>query len=114
MTNREFYTAIINGEINDDVLAMAKAEIEKLNARNEKRRNTPTKEQKENEERKSVILAYLAENAKALASNIATACGFSTQRVSALCKQLVDNGDVKVEDVKVKGKGTLKAYSLAE
>lgn len=114
MTNREFYTAIINGEINDDVLAMAKAEIEKLDARNEKRRNTPTKEQEANEERKQSILAYLANNAKAFAADISTACGFSTQRVSALCKQLVDSGNVKVEDVKVKGKGTLKAYSLAE
>lgn len=119
MTNREFYTAIINGEINDDVLAMAKAEIEKLNARNEKRRNTPTKEQEANEERKALILDFLtgqqiSKIPYTLAADIATACGFSTQRVSALCKQLVDNGDVKVEDVKVKGKGTLKAYSLAE
>ena len=114
MTNREFYNAIINGEVTDEVVAMAKAEIEKLDARNEKRRNTLTKEQKENEDRKAVILAYLKDNAKALAADIGHACDYSTQRVSALCKQLVESGDIKVEDIKVKGKGVLKAYSLAE
>lgn len=114
MTNREFYTAITNGAINEEVIAFAKSEIDKLDARNEKRRNTPTKAQEANVEVKEAIKGYLATVQSAVASEIATACSVSTQKVSALCKQLVDNGEVKVADVKVKGKGTLKAYSLAE
>ena len=114
MTNRDFYTAIINGTLNDEVKAFATAEIGKLNARNEKRRNTPTKEQVANEGVKASIKAYLEGSPKALASSIATAVGVSTQKVSALCAQMVASGEVTVLDVKVKGKGTLKAYSLAK
>lgn len=93
---------------------MAKAELDKLDARNEKRRNTPTKAQEANVGVKEAIKGYLTTVPSALASDIATACGISTQKVSALCKQMVENGEIKVADVKVKGKGTLKAYSLAE
>ena len=48
MTNREFYTAIANGTVNDEVIAHAAAALEKLDATNEKRRNTPSKSQIEN------------------------------------------------------------------
>ena len=114
MTNREFYNSIINNTISAEVVAMAKAELDKLDARNEKRRNTPTKVQEANVGVKEAIKGYLATVKSALASEIATACGVSTQKVSALCKQMVENSEIKVADVKVKGKGTLKAYSLAE
>ena len=114
MTNREFYNSIINNTITADEIDFAKAELAKLDARNEKRRNTPTKVQEANVGVKEAIKGYLATVKSALASDIATACGVSTQKVSALCKQMVENGEIKVADVKVKGKGTLKAYSLAE
>lgn len=114
MTTREFFTAIINGDISVETIDFAKAEIAKLDARNEKRRNTPTKAQEANVAFKEAIKSYLATVESALASEIATACDMSTQRVSALCAQLVDAGEVKVADIKVKGKGTLKAYSLVK
>ena len=113
MTNREFLTAVINGTVSTNEIDFAKAEIAKLDARNDKRRNTLSKEQEANVERKALIVEVL--NGKSmLASEIAAVTFLSTQRVSALCKQLVDEGKVKVADVKVKGKGTLKQYSLAE
>ena len=113
MTNREFLTAIINGTVSANEIDFAKAEIAKLDARNGKRRNTLSKEQEANVERKALIVEVL--NGKSmLASEIAAVTILSTQRVSALCKQLVDEGKIKVADVKVKGKGTLKQYSLAE
>lgn len=116
MTNREFLNsviAVLNPEENADLVAFANAEIAKLDARNDKRRNTQTKEQKENEERKSAIVELLGNGAK-VASEIGSALGYSTQRVSALCKQLVDNGTLTVKDIKVKGKGTVKQYAIAE
>ena len=111
MTNRDFYKAVINGESNPEIVEFAKAEIEKLDARNEKRRNTLSKEQKANEEIKDKIVAFIGEN-KMVASEIATGLELSTQKVSALCKQLVESERLSVEDVKVKGKGIVKAYSL--
>lgn len=112
MTNREFYTAILNVEgINADLKAYAQGEIDKLNARNDKRKTTMTKEQVANEGIKANILAHLA-NAPAVASEIAVAVGVSTQKASALCKLLVNEGKVAVADVKVKNKGAVKQYTL--
>lgn len=112
MTNREFYTAIINNpNVAQDIKDFAQAEIDKLDARNDKRKNTQTKAQKENEGIMTAILDHLA-NGSAVASDIGAALGISTQKASALCKLLVDSKKVTVEDIKVKNKGTVKQYTL--
>ena len=113
MTNREFYNAIINNTITAEVTDFAKAEIDKLNARNDKRRNTPTKEQIANEGIKTEMLSVLA-NGAMVASEISAKMGISTQKVTALAKQLVEAEKVVSVDVKIKGKGTVKQYRLAE
>ena len=112
MTNREMLTAVVNGEITDDVVAKATEELAKLDARNAKRANTPSKKSVENEPIKAKIAEYLADGAH-LAKEIADGCEISTAKASALCRQMVEDGRLKVEDVKVKGKGTQKSYSLA-
>ena len=112
MTNREFYTAIIgNPNVADDLKTYAQGEIDKLDARNDKRKNTQTKTQKENEGIMTSILDHLT-NGSAVASDIATALGISTQKASALCKLLVNDGKLTVTDIKVKNKGTVKQYAL--
>ena len=111
MTNREFYTAIINSDLADDLKTYAQGEIDKLDARNDKRKNTQTKTQKENEGIMTSILDHLT-NGSAVASDIATALGISTQKASALCKLLVNDGKLTVTDIKVKNKGTVKQYTL--
>lgn len=110
MTNREFYTAIVNGEVTDEVKAFATEAIEKLNARNAKRASTPTKTQKENEPIIKAIAEILTHEPM-LASEIAEKCGIKVQKASALVKKVEG---VSVTDVKVKGKGTLKGYFFAE
>lgn len=112
MTNREFFTAIVNGEINDEIVAKATEEIAKLDARNAKRASQPSKKALENEPIKASIREFLTDGAH-LASEIAKGLELSTSKVSALCRQMVEGGVLKVEDVKVKGKGTQKSYSLA-
>ena len=115
MTNREFYTAIIgNPNVADDYKAFAQAEIDKLDARNDKRKNTQTKAQKENEGVMTAILDHLTAHGSDVASSIGTALGISTQKASALCKLLADGGKLTVADVKVKGKGTVKQYTVVE
>ena len=112
MTNREFYTAIIaNPNVAEDIKTFAQGEIDKLDARNDKRKNTQTKAQKENESVMASILTHLA-NGSAVASDIGSALGISTQKASALCKLLVNSGKVTVADIKVKNKGTVKQYTL--
>lgn len=114
MTNREFYTAIVNGTITEDVIAHASEAIVKLDERNAKRASKPSKKSLENIPIRAHIAGFLEENEGShLASEIASALELSTQKVSALCRQMVADGVLTVEDVKVKGKGTQKAYSLA-
>ena len=111
-TMRDFLEAVVKNEIDDEVVAFAESEIAKLDARNDKRRNTLSKEQVANEETKKQIVSVLV--APMVASEIAATLSLSTQKVSALCRQLADEGKIAVADIKVKGKGTVKQYRLAE
>ena len=115
MTEREFLTKVLAIEgIATELSDYATEGIAKLDARNDKRKNTQTKAQKENEGVMTAIVNHLTANGADVASGIGTALGISTQKASALCKLLVDGGKLTVADVKVKGKGTVKQYSIVE
>ena len=114
MTNREFFNAIIEAEINEELTAHAKAQIEKLDARNATRSSKPSKAQLENEGIKQDILKTLEENGSMFANEIAKTLDISTNKASALCKQLKDTGKVEVNEVKVPKKGKCRQYSLAD
>ena len=109
MTNREFFNADIANEITDEVIAHATESLEKLDVRNAKRAERQTKTQIANEPIIKAI-ADLLTSEPMRASEIAEACGISTQKASALVKKVEG---VQSVDVKVKGKGTQKGYFLA-
>ena len=114
MTNREFYTAVINNQMNgteitDEMVTFAKEAIAKLDERNAKRASKPSAKQKENEPIVKAISEVLTSEPM-LASKIAELCEISTQKASALVKKVEG---VQSVDVKVKGKGTQKGYFLA-
>ena len=114
MTNREFYTAVINNqmdgtEITDEMVTFAKEAIAKLDERNAKRASKPSAKQKENEPIVKAISEVLTSEPM-LASKIAELCEISTQKASALVKKVEG---VQSVDIKVKGKGTQKGYFLA-
>ena len=111
MTNRDFLTAVINNSVSVEEIDFAKAELAKLDKRNAKRRETPTKEQKANELVKESIVNSLS-GRYITASEIAASVDISTQKASALLRQLVSAELVAVKDEKVKGKGTVKVYAL--
>ena len=111
MTNREFLNSVINGTIGAEEIAFATAEIAKLDARNDKRRNTLSKEQIANVAIMESIVTTIGLGSM-VASDIAKACGISTQKASALCALLVKDGKLSVHDLKVKGKGTVKCYEV--
>ena len=118
MTKREFLNeviAVIDGTSEVDVLELkefAKAEIVKLDERNASRSSKPTKTQIENEPIKEKILEVLSTGERMVASAIAERLEISTQKVSALCRQLVESKKLKVEDVKIPKKGKQKAYMV--
>lgn len=102
----------------DDMLQGAEAEIAKLDKRNASRSSKPNKKQLENEPIKVEILEYLVANKKGIASEIATALTteerpISTSKVSALAKQMVTDGALIEEEVKIAKVGKRKSYSIA-
>ena len=116
MTQREFFKkaiAIFNEVENEEMKAYAESAIEKLDARNAKKSSTPSKTQVENESIKKEILEYLEGKSESVSSVIGLALGYSTSKISALMKQLADEGKVTVTDVKIPKKGKVKGYTLA-
>ena len=120
MTKREFLNeviAVIDGTSEVNVLELkefAKAEIVKLDERNASRSSKPTKAQIENEPIKEKILEVLSTGERMVASAIAEKVEISTQKESALCRQLVESGKLSVEEVKIPKKGKQKAYRILE
>ena len=113
MTNREFFDAIKNGTVNEEVIAHATAEIDKMNARNEKRATTPSKTAIANEPIKAQILEFLTEkDEQILTSVIGEAVEVSTAKAAALCKQLAEEGKIVSEEKKVPKIGKRKVWSI--
>lgn len=114
-TEREFLTAIVKGDFGTEFTDFAKARIAALDKKNAQRKvsKSALAHKAENDGFKSAILAALADGTTKKASDLATALNVSTQKISALAKQLADDGAITVSDVKVKGKGTVKGYTLA-
>ena len=108
MTNREFYNAVITNAITEEVIAHAENALVKLDERNAKRKDKPSKTQIANEPIIKAIAEVLT-NEPMRASEIAEVVGISTPKASALVKKVEG---VQVTDVKVKGKGTQKGYYL--
>ena len=117
MTNREFYTAIANANINEELTAYAVAAIEKLDATNEKRKakaaEGASKKAEENAPIKAAIRAALTNEAQT-APQIAVIVGVTHNKVTPLAKQLVAEGVAEQVEIKVPGKGAMKGYLLAD
>ena len=113
MTQREFLTKVIATSTDAEIVEKAQELIAGLDKKNATRSAKPSKTQIENEPIKASILEFLAGGKVQTAPEIAVAVGISTQKASALAKQLVEVGKVVQSEIKVPKKGKMKAYSLA-
>lgn len=112
MTKREFYTAIMNGEIDERAKLFASEELEKMDAANEKRRNTLSKKAQENLPLLQKITDEILTDEPKTATDVAAVLEVSVQKASGLLRRLVEEGKAVKVDVKIKGKGTQKGYTL--
>lgn len=110
MTNREFLNAVVTANVSDEVTAMAQSLLAKLDERNAKRASTPSKTAIANEPIKANIVNYLSEHGLSTAGEVGEALGITTQKASALLRQ-IDN--LTVTEVKIPKKGKVKGYTLA-
>lgn len=109
MTNREFYTAISNGEMNDELMAKATELIEKMNETNAKRAQKILEKKQAAEDEKAPIRKALLDvmgDEGMTASQLIEAAGLDIKvaSVPSLLKPFVLNGTVEKVDVKVEGK----------
>ena len=109
MTKREFYNAIANGQMTDELMDYAIEQIARMDSANEKRKNTLSKKQEVNEVVKAEMLKHLGTEPMT-ATTVSELMGISTQKASALLRQLVNDGKATATEVKIPKKGTQKGY----
>ena len=110
MTKREFYTAVINGEVNEELVAFAEAEIEKLDAENARNAAKRAEKAKENEPYFEKILALVSET-PVVASEVAAELEVSTSKASSLLRTMVKDGKIAEHPEKIKsGKSKVNGY----
>ena len=118
MTNREFYTAISNGEMNDELMAKATELIEKMDEANAKRAKKVLEKKQAAEDEKAPVREALL-NAMGdegmTAAQLIEAAGLTDEvkvaSVPSLLKPFVLDGTVEKVDMKVEGKkGPQRGY----
>ena len=115
MTQREFYAKVMAIEgISDELKTYAEGRIEALDKANANRSSKPTKKQTENEPIKAKILEYLGEHPKTVGLDLAEAIGENKSKVISLCTELVKDGKLTKEEVKIPKVGKRMSYSLVE
>lgn len=122
MTNREFFVKVSTGIVDDEVIAHATAAIEKMDAVNEKRKNTPSKTAEANAPLIDALLTEVLTKEPMTGIAIAERLNemfpdlekpVTVNKVASLLKGAVAEGEVVKSDVKVE-KATRKAYALTE
>ena len=125
MTNREFYVNVLDlidviesddptGCVDTKVMAEKAHElITSLDARNEKRKSTESKEKKETAERRDAVLEFLKTHEGAWTRDqISFEIGMDPAKVTGACTILIKSGLVVKSEVKVE-KSRKVAYSIA-
>lgn len=102
MTYREYFNNVLSANISDEMNEVSVEFLAKLDAKNEKRKNTETKDKREASARRQYVLEFLRNNEGTFTRDqIAEAVGISVGQVGGACKVLVDEGLVNKFEVKI-------------
>ena len=121
MTNREFFVAVANGEMTEEIRAHASREIDKMAAADERRRNKPSKTAEANAPLVDALLTEFLTGEAQLGADLADKLNekfpdlekpVTPQKVASMLRSYVAGGTVAKEDVKV-DKTTKVGYRLA-
>ena len=118
MTNREFYNAVIEGTLTDEMIEFAREAVAQLDHTNELRRakqaEKSAEKAAEKEPLRNAIFACVTDEPKTATMLIDEAgLELKPQSIPSLLKPLIENGQITKVDVKVKGKGTQRGYVRA-
>lgn len=112
MTKQEILEAIANGEANEETIAFAEKELQKLatqKARNSER--AAEKKEKFNTEVRELV-GGLEVDRVYTASEVADLFGMKVQRASSIMRRAVELELANAEAVLIKGKGAVKGYTI--
>ena len=116
MTNREFYTFIVNGTIDDAVKAFAKDALTALDTKNEKRKTSPSalRAIAERDSFRASVASALTDKLQTSAQ-VAVLVGETPAKVASALTALVTAGIAIREEFKPTGKGRkVNGYRIAE
>ena len=113
MTSREYFQNVLNANISDEMNQMSQTLIQRLDAKNAKRKTTQTKDQKAAAERRDMVLKFLQTHEGVFTRDEITAeIGIEPTKVTGACGVLFKGGLIQASEVKV-GKSRKVAYSIA-
>ena len=102
MTSREYFENVKNANISDEMTAASIEFLKKLDAKNEKRKVTPSKEKVAAFARRDAIRNFLITHEGTFTRDqIAEELGFTAGQVSGACKILVDNNEISKTELRV-------------
>ena len=118
MTKREFFNAIVEMNINEDLVTFAADELAKMDKANEARREKSAEKAVAKETEKApireAIFNVISDEPKTATTLIEEAgLEIKPQSIPSLVKPLVEAGKVNKVDVKVVGKGKQRGYVRA-
>ena len=114
MTTREFYLSVISGNVTDVTIEKAHELLTALDARNEKRKSTDSKEKRESAERRNIVLSFLSNHKGECFTRdqIAFGVDLDPAKVTGACTALVKDGLAVKSEIKVE-KSRKVASSIA-
>ena len=121
MTNREFYTTIVETIANEELVEHAKAQLAKLDATAEKRKGKVSAKDQAKREANAALATHIAKDILTAEAKTATDVAavltaetgevVKVQKASYLCRLAVLMELAAETDVKIPKKGTQKAYT---
>ena len=112
MTKREFFTAVKENEtLTEEIRNYAEAEISKLDAANESRRNARAEKAEENSKLAQKIYDEVLTEEPVTATQLGETLGMSYQKVATLLRKFVEDGTVKAEKLSIPKRGKVTHYS---
>lgn len=117
MTTREFYQAVVNANVSDEMTEKAVELLNAMDTRNEKRKSADTKEKKETRARLAMVVDFFKSAPKGEYTRDDVAASIEGEitlgQITSACSALVRDGVLVKSEVKI-DKKTKTAYSLAE
>lgn len=93
MTTREYFQAVLDAHISDSMDEASKTLIAKLDEKNAKRKNTPTKEQRQAAERRGLVLDFFKSHPDEAFTRdaVAEALNMTPGQVTSACSRIENN-----------------------